>query len=96
MKNEPVGEDELDEAKRHIRGGLQINESSDYYAGRNGSNLLIRGRLYTVEEEIEDINAVTAGDIQRVAGDIFRAEKMTASVIAEKSMEAELEPVLKI
>jgi len=96
MKNEPVGEDELDEAKRHIRGGLQINESSDYYAGRNGSNLLIRGRLYTVEEEIADINAVTAGDIQRVAGDIFRAEKMTASVIAEKSMEDEVEPVLKI
>ncbi len=96
MKTEPVSEVELDEAKRHIRGGLQINESSDYYAGRNGSNLLIRGRLYTLEEELNDINAVTAGDIQRVADGIFREDKMTASVIAEKSLEDELRPVLKI
>jgi predicted Zn-dependent peptidase len=95
MKTEPVSEVELDEAKRHIRGGLQINESSDYYAGRNGSNLLIRGRLYTLEEELNDINAVTAGDIQRVADGIFREDKMTASVIAEKSLEDELRPVLK-
>ena len=96
MKTEPVNDEELDEAKRHLRGGLQINESSDYYAGRNGSNLLIRGRLYTLEEELSDIDAVTAGDIQRVAGGIFREEKMTASVIAENSLEDELRPVLKI
>ena len=67
-----------------------------YYAGRNGSNLLIRGRLYTLEEELSDIDVVTAGDIQRVAGGIFHEEKMTASVIAEKSLEDELRPVLKI
>ncbi len=96
MKTEPVNDEELDEAKRHLRGGLQINESSDYYAGRNGSNLLIRGRLYTLEEELSDIDVVTAGDIQRVAGGIFHEEKMTASVIAEKSLEDELRPVLKI
>ena len=94
MKSETVNPDELDEAKRHIRGNLQINESSDYFAGRFGSNLLLRGKLYPVEEEIRDINAVTAGDIQRVAGDVFTEERMTASVIAEKSMEGELSPAL--
>ncbi|MBT3821869.1 MAG: insulinase family protein, partial [Nitrospinaceae bacterium] len=96
MKNETVGAEELAEAKQHIRGNLQINESSDYYAGRNGSSLLIRGKLYTVEEEITEINAVTAEDIQRVAGDIFREDKMTASVVAEKSFENELKDALHI
>ncbi len=96
MKDEPVSSEELDEAKRHLRGNLQVNESSDYFAGRFGSNLLLRGKLYTVEEEIENINAVTAGDIQRVAGDVFTEERMTASVIAEKSMEGELTPKLHI
>jgi len=96
MKAEPVGDDELQEAMRHVRGGLQVNESSDYFAGRNGSNLLIRGRLYNVEEEIADINAVTAKDIRRVAGEVFRTEKITTSVISEKSLEEELKPVLNI
>lgn len=96
MKSEPVGSEELEEAKRHLRGNLQVNESSDYFAGRFGSNLLLRGKLYKVEEEIADIDAVTAGDIQRVAGDVFTEKGMTASVIAEKSMESELTPALHI
>jgi predicted Zn-dependent peptidase len=96
MKSESVSPNELNEAKRHLRGNLQVNESSDYYAGRNGSNLLLRGKIHTVEEEIEELNAVTAEDIQRVAGEVFLDEKMTASVIAEKSLQSELEPALTI
>ena len=96
LKAEPVSAQELAEAKRHLRGNLQIHESSDYFAGRNGSNLLLRGKLYPVEEELADIEAVSAGDVQRVAGGIFRQETMTAAVIAERPLAAELEPVLRI
>lgn len=96
LKSEPVGGQELGEAKRHLRGNLQIHESSEYFAGRNGSNLLLRGRLYPVEEELADIDAVSAADVQRVAGDIFQAGKLTLAVIAERPLGEELEPALQV
>ncbi|MBI3126339.1 MAG: insulinase family protein [Candidatus Tectomicrobia bacterium] len=96
LKDEPVGDQELGEAKRHLRGNLQIHESSEYFAGRSGSNLLLRGKLYPVEEELADIGSVTSADIARVARDVFRPEKLTLAVIAEKPLGAELEPALQV
>ncbi len=96
MKNEEVSADELAEAKRHLRGNLLIQESSDYHAGRNGRNLLLRGKLYPLEEQLAEFEAVTAEDIQRVGGEVFREEKLTAAVIAERALGEELAPVLKI
>ena len=68
FKSEPVTGDELDEAKRYIKGNLQIHESSQYHAGRNGSNLMLKGKVYPVEEELADIDSVNEEDIQRVGG----------------------------
>lgn len=96
FKTEPVTKQELEEAKRHIKGGLQIHESSQYHAGRNGSNLMLRGRIYPVEEELADIDAVRAEDIRRVAEEVFQEERLTGAVIAEKDLGAEIEAALRI
>ncbi len=96
FKNESVTEDELAEAKRYIKGNLQIHESSEYHAGRNGLNLMLRGRIYSVEEELADIDSVDGLDIQRVANEIFQEERLTAAVIAERELGSELEAVLRI
>ena len=96
FKTEPVTSQELAEAKRYIKGNLQIHESSEYHAGRNGSNLMLRGKVYSVEEELADIDSVGEEDIQRVACEVFQEERLTGAVIAEKRLGSELEAVLKI
>ena len=96
FKSELVTSQELAEAKRYIKGNLQIHESSEYHAGRNGSNLMLRGKVYSVEEELADIDYVTEEDIQRVANEVFQEDRLTGAVIAEKPLGSELEAVLKI
>ncbi len=96
FKSELVTSQELAEAKRYIKGNLQIHESSEYHAGRNGSNLMLRGKVYSVEEELADIDSVGEEDIQRVANEVFQEDRLTGAVIAEKPLGSELEAVLKI
>ncbi len=96
FKTEPVTAQELAEAKRYIKGNLQIHESSEYHAGRNGSNLMLRGRVYTVEEELAEVDAVSEEDIRRVAGEVFQEERLTGAVIAEESLGSAIEAVLKV
>ena len=96
FKSELVTSQELAEAKRYIKGNLQIHESSEYHAGRNGSNLMLRGKVYSVEEELADIDYVGEEDIQRVANEVFQEDRLTGAVIAEKPLGSELEAVLKI
>ena len=96
FKTEVVTRQELEEAKRYIKGNLQIHESSEYHAGRNGSNLMLRGKIYPVEEELADINAVQEEDIQRVAREVFQEDGLTVAVIAERRLGSDLEEVLKV
>ena len=96
FKAELVTSQELAEAKRYIKGNLQIHESSEYHAGRNGSNLMLRGKVYSVEEELADIDFVGEEDIQRVANQVFQEDRLTGAVIAEKPLGSEIEAVLKI
>ena len=96
FKTEHVTSQELAEAKRYIKGNLQIHESSEYHAGRNGSNLMLRGKVYSVEEELADIDFVGEEDIQRVANQVFQEDRLTGAVIAEKPLGSEIEAVLKI
>ena len=91
FKDEEVTDEELSEAKSYIRGNLQIHESSSYFAGRNGSSLMLRNMLYPMKQEIEEVESVTKEEIASVAKDIFRKEKMTIAVISEKSLRKEIE-----
>ncbi|MED5579712.1 MAG: pitrilysin family protein [Nitrospinota bacterium] len=90
FKDEEVSDEELSEAKSYIRGNLQIYENSSYFAGRNGSSLMLRNILYPITQEIEDVESVNKQDIVSVAKDIFVKEKMTVAVISEKSLREEI------
>ena len=52
--------------------------------------------MYSVEEELADIDSVGEEDIQRVANEVFQEDRLTGAVIAEKPLGSELEAVLKI
>ena len=96
FKNELVSDEELSEAKSYIRGNLQIHESSSYFAGRNGSSLMLRNMLYPIKEEIEDLESVSKEDIISVAKEIFTKERMTIAVISEKSLRDEIEDKFQV
>lgn len=82
----PLSNDELQAVIDHITGSLPVHlETSDSLASYYGYQEVFGGELQTPEEKIERYKAVTAGEVQAVAEDIFRKEKMSIAVIGPES-----------
>ena len=73
-------------------------ESSDSQASFYASQELLEGTIMTPAERIEKIDAVTPEEIQAVAEDIFRPEKLNLSIIGPfgQDMKEKLEKILTI
>ncbi|HZP25859.1 MAG TPA: insulinase family protein, partial [Dehalococcoidia bacterium] len=86
-----LGEEELTKARDYTIGSFRLSlESSMSLAQRAGEALLTMGEIESVENVVSRLAAVTAEDIQRVAGQIFKREKMTLSVVGPAIEEARL------
>lgn len=91
IRTEPVEADELNKAKNKIRGSLQMGmESNNNVADRFGAQLLLLGKVRSIEETIAKIDAVTASDIMRVAGDMLAPEKLRMAIVAADGTSAKL------
>lgn len=82
LKHEPVSAGELDRAKENFRGrlALQLEESSavgNFLAEQE----LYHGRQLQPEELIEQVNAVTATQIQQLAEEFFVREHLNLAAI---------------
>jgi predicted Zn-dependent peptidase len=82
IKNEVVPEKELqrvkDMRKGHFYLGLETsNDWADYY----GFQELYHDELELPEEVIAKREAVTAGDMQKIAKDVFRPERLTIAMV---------------
>ncbi len=96
MKEEKVGEDELERVKEYLIGNMMLElESSDAFAQFYGSQEILNRPLRTVEEIAERVRRVTADDIQRVAKEIWQNKSLNLALIGpyEKS---ETERFLKL
>ena len=81
-KNKKVSPKELRKAKDYIKGRAVLNmEQSDEQALFYANQELLENKILTLEEKFAKIEAVTASDIQRVARDIFRPEKLNLALI---------------
>jgi len=95
--NEKISEKELRKAKDYIKGKTVLRmEASDIQAGFYASQELTENKILTLKEKFAKIEAVTAGDIQRVARDIFRREKLNLALIGPFKDKAKFEKLLKI
>lgn len=80
MRDELVSEEELDKARRTIEVGLIDGLATSHsLASRIGQDWLTFGRIRPLDERLDDIRAVTAEDVRRVARTWLRPD--TRSVV---------------
>lgn len=82
LKREPLPAEELRLAKDHMKGSLVLSLES---TGSRMSNLarqwLTLGRFHTIGEVIEEIEAVTAEQVQETAAAYFRTESLGLALL---------------
>jgi predicted Zn-dependent peptidase len=82
ISDKPVGADELRRAKDHLRGKMTLAlEDSSVFADWYGRQWLFRKTLESPEQRLKRIEAVTAGEIRRLASDLFNKDHMAAAAI---------------
>lgn len=83
IQNEPVGADELEKAKNQFHGSLEMAmEQNKNVADRIGVEMILLDKFQTVEEAIEEVEAVTAEDVKRVAKKMLASENLKMGIIA--------------
>lgn len=83
LKTELIGAAELTKVKHKLAGGLQLAlESTSAIADKVGSRMVLLDEVKTPDEIIEEIEAVTAEDVMKVANELFTAQKLRMATIA--------------
>jgi predicted Zn-dependent peptidase len=82
LKDEPLGDAELRRAKDHLKGSLMLNlESTSSRMSHLARQEIYFDRQFGLDETLEGVEKVTAGDIQRVARDLFSSDALAATVL---------------
>ena len=83
LREEPLGPEELRRAKDHVKGGLLLSlEGSGARMNHLARQELYFGRQLGTPEILDSIEAVSADDVRRVAGEIFDG-RLAASVLGD-------------
>lgn len=86
MKAAPIPDAELRRAKDHLKGSLMLGlESTSGRMSHLARQDIYFERPYTLDETLEGIERVTAGDIRRVAGELFQNGSLAATVLGPAS-----------
>jgi len=99
FKDHKVSQKELQKAKDYLRGSTALSlESSDSQASFYALQELLEGEIMTPAEKMKKIDEVTPEDIQAVAQDIFKSEKLNLSFIGpfDDTTKKQLDKILTI
>jgi predicted Zn-dependent peptidase len=89
--------EELRRAKDYLRGKLALAfEDTSVRADWYGREYLFRKSLETPEQRIAALDAVSAGDVKRVAKAIFRDDHMASAVIGPRVKTGTLEKIFRM
>lgn len=84
LRDEQVFQDELNAAREQIKGKILMSlESSDSYMSRLARSYLYFGRYQPLEEVMAGFDAVTAADLQELAGKLFRDSSLNIQVMGK-------------
>ena len=77
-----ISEEELNKVKECLIGNMKLTlEASDDIANFYGGQELLKRELKSAEEKAKEIRAVTAGQIQALAKDLFKNAKLNLALI---------------
>jgi predicted Zn-dependent peptidase len=97
IKSTPVSAAELKKAKSYMKGTMTLSlESSGAIAQNAASSLISVGKIRPLEEIMKGIDKVTAKDIQHVAKDILKTDKLNLAIIGPHANSNSLQRSLKI
>jgi predicted Zn-dependent peptidase len=81
MKGERLPDDELRRAKDHLKGSLMLSlENTGSRMSHLARQEIYFGRTFKLDEILSGIESVTADDVARIAGALFKS-KVTMSVL---------------
>lgn len=84
LKEEPVPLDELESTREQIKGKILMSlESSDSYMSRLARSYLNFGRYQPIDEVMAGFDSVTADDLRRLAGSLFRDETLNIQIMGK-------------
>jgi predicted Zn-dependent peptidase len=82
LRSEPVSDEELDRAKEHVKGRLVLaSESTAVRMSRLARSMLFDTPLYTLDEMLELIDAVTIEELSALASELYAGEQLSAAGI---------------
>ncbi|MFV2063323.1 MAG: M16 family metallopeptidase [Chloroflexota bacterium] len=97
LRDERVTEAELERARNYTLGRLELRlEESRSMASFLGTQEALHQRVMTMDEVIEALKAVTADDVQALAGRLLKDEALCAAVIGSNLESRSLEAALRL
>ena len=82
LKSNPISQEELQRAKDYLKGSLLLSlESSGSRMSNAARQEMYFGRYISVNEIARSVDAVTADQVQAVARDFFRPERLAVTVL---------------
>jgi predicted Zn-dependent peptidase len=86
LRDTPVSAEELTRAKDHLKGSLMLSlENTSSRMSQLARHEIYFGRSFTLDELLAAIDRVTADDVQRVAGELFKDGNLVATVVGPES-----------
>jgi predicted Zn-dependent peptidase len=96
LKTKLVSEDELNKVKEYLIGNMKLSlESSDDIANFYGGQELLKRELKNAEEKAKEVRKVTAKQIQTLAKQIFKNEKLNLALIGPFKNKSQFLKILK-
>ena len=97
LRDEAVPDAELSRAKEMMKGRILLRmEDTRAVSDWLGAQELLTGRLRTIDEVAELIDAVTPIDVQRLAGELFVTERLNLAIVGPFRSTRRFLPLLRI
>lgn len=97
LKNELVSPKELNKVKQHLIGSMALSlESSDSLAEFFGEQEIMTKPIKTAEEISQEIEAITALDVKKLAQEIFVNQGLNLALVGRFENKADFEKILKL
>ncbi len=94
---ELIPEAELAKAKELFKGRIVLRmEDSRSVAGWLGGQEILTGEILTVDQVIAIVDAVSAGELQKLAGELLVGDKLRLAVVGPVSPDEPLEDLLRL